>query len=109
MKNAVVRARVDADLKARASAVLASCGLEVSDALRLFLKQVVAQNGIPFRIHAPAVPEPAGAELARLEQASQERDRRIAASDDVSGGEMFLIRPEKARSARIRWPDADLE
>ena len=42
MKDAVIRARIDAGLKARASEVLASCGLEVSDALRLFLKQVVA-------------------------------------------------------------------
>ena len=107
MKDAVIRARIDADLKARASEVLASCGLEVSDALRLFLKQVVAQNGIPFPIQG-AAPALSGAELARLKQESQERDRRIAASEDVSGGEVFLIRPEKARAARIKWPDASL-
>ena len=53
MKDAVVRARIDANLKARASEVLASCGLEVSDALRLFLKQVVAHNGIPLAEGAP--------------------------------------------------------
>ena len=107
MKDAVIRARIDASLKARASEVLASCGLEVSDALRLFLRQVVAHNGIPFPIRgaAPGLP---GAELARLKRESQERDRWIAASEDVSAGEMFLIRPEKARAARIRWPDASL-
>lgn len=107
MKDAVVRARIDANLKARASEVLASCGLEVSDALRLFLKQVVAQNGIPFPIQG-AADDLSGAELAQLKRKSQERDRRIAASEDVSGGEMFLIRPEQARAARIRWPDASL-
>ena len=107
MKDAVIRARIDADLKARASAVLASCGLEVSDALRLFLSQVVAQKGLPFRIQGVA-DELSDAELAQLKRKSQERDRRIAASEDVSGGEMFLIRPEKARAARIRWPDASL-
>jgi hypothetical protein len=84
MKNAVIRARIDADLKAQASEVLASCG------------------------HG-AGPGLSGAELARLKLQSQERDRRIAASEDVSGGEMFLIRPEKARAARIKWPDASLE
>ncbi len=107
MKDAVVRARIDANLKARASEVLASCGLEVSDALRLFLKQVVAQNGIPFPIQG-AADDLSGADLAQLERKSQERDQRIAASEDVSGGEMFLIRPEKARAARIRWSDASL-
>jgi len=50
MKDEVIRARIDAGLKARASEVLASCGLEISDALRLFLRQVVAHNGIPFPI-----------------------------------------------------------
>lgn len=107
MKDEIIRARIDADLKARASEVLASCGLEVSDALRLFLRQVVAHNGIPFPIQG-FVPERSGAELARLKRESQERDRRIAASQDVSGGEMFLIRPEKARAARIKWPDSSL-
>jgi DNA-damage-inducible protein J len=108
MKNAVIRARIDADLKARAAEVLASSGLNLSDAPRLFLKQVVAQNGIPFSVQG-AGPGLSGAELARLKLQSQERDRRIAASEDVSGGEMFLIRPEKARAARIKWPDASLE
>jgi hypothetical protein len=49
-----------------------------------------------------------GAELAKLKYESQERDRRIASSGDVSGGEAFLIRPEKARAAKIRWPKASL-
>lgn len=103
----MIRARIDADLKARASEVLAACGLEVSDALRLFLRQVVAKNGIPFPIQG-AAPGLSRAQLAQLKHESQKRDRRIAASEDVSGGEMFLIRPEKARAARIRWPNASL-
>lgn len=107
MKDEVVRARVEADLKASASEVLASCGLDISAAVRLFLKQVVAQNGIPFAIQG-AAPGLSRAQLVQLKRESQERDRRIAASEDVSGGEMFLIRPEKARAARVRWPDASL-
>ncbi|HEY3118557.1 MAG TPA: type II toxin-antitoxin system RelB/DinJ family antitoxin, partial [Chloroflexota bacterium] len=34
MKNSVVRARIDDELKAQSGAVLAACGLEVSDAIR---------------------------------------------------------------------------
>ena len=44
MKNAVIRARIDSELKANALRVLAACGLESSDAIRLFLQQVVAHQ-----------------------------------------------------------------
>ncbi|MFZ2507766.1 MAG: type II toxin-antitoxin system RelB/DinJ family antitoxin [Steroidobacteraceae bacterium] len=39
-------ARIDSELKANARRVLAACGLEQSDAIRLFLQQVVAHQGI---------------------------------------------------------------
>jgi addiction module RelB/DinJ family antitoxin len=54
MKGSVIRARVDDLLKAQARAVLASCGLEMSDALRLFLIQVVNQGGLPFPVRQVA-------------------------------------------------------
>ena len=101
MKDSVIRARIDSDLKARASQVLASCGLEPSDAIRLFLQQVVTHNGIPFLIRGAESEAPAEA-LREMKRAAQERDRAIAASEDVSSGEMFLIRPERARRAKIR-------
>jgi DNA-damage-inducible protein J len=40
-------------LKENAARILASCGLNVSDAVRLFLRQVVAHNGLPFAVKAP--------------------------------------------------------
>ncbi len=104
MKDSVIRARIDSDLKARASKVLASCGLEPSDAIRLFLQQVVAHQGIPFPIRVAEAEEAPAQALREMKRAAQERDREIAASEDVSGGEMFLIRPESARHAKIRWP-----
>ena len=51
-KDSVVRARIDSDLKAQAAQVLSGCGLELSDAIRLFLQQVVLQEAIPFPIEA---------------------------------------------------------
>ena len=53
LKVAEIRSRIEPDLKENATRVLASCGLNVSDAVRLFLRQVVAQNGLPFEIKAP--------------------------------------------------------
>ena len=107
MKNAVIRARIDSELKANALRVLAACGLESSDAIRLFLQQVVAHQGIPFEIRS-AVRAPSMVELQELKRQSQERDHRIARSVDGSKGQMLLLRPERLRGARVRWPKASL-
>ena len=107
MKNAVIRARIDSDLKANAVRVLAACGLEPSDAIRLFLQQVVAHQGIPFDIRS-AEREPSMVELRMLKRQSQERDHRIASSVDVSEGQMLLLRPQRLRGARVRWPKASI-
>ncbi len=53
LKIAEIRSRIDPDLKENATRILASCGLNVSDAIRLFLHQVVAKNGLPFEVKAP--------------------------------------------------------
>jgi len=107
MKNAVIRARIDSELKAEALRVLASCGLEASDAIRLFLQQVVAHQGIPFEIPS-AERAPSMAELQVLKRQSQARDRRIARSAGVSKGQMLLLRPKRLRGAKVRWPKASL-
>ncbi len=49
----VVRARIEAGLKARATAVLAEMGLSVSDAIRLMLVRVAAEEALPFEVKTP--------------------------------------------------------
>ncbi|MBU3577882.1 type II toxin-antitoxin system RelB/DinJ family antitoxin [Polynucleobacter sp. UK-Kesae-W10] len=51
--NAVVRARIDAEIKKEASLVLEAMGLTVSDALRMMLVRVAAEKSLPFE---PLVP-----------------------------------------------------
>lgn len=51
MKDAVVRPQIDSELKKQAAAVLASYDVEVSDASRLFLNQVVKAGGLRFAAH----------------------------------------------------------
>jgi len=53
LKVTEIRSRIEPDLKENATRVLAACGLNISDAVRLFLRQVVAQNGLPFEVKAP--------------------------------------------------------
>ena len=107
MKDEVIRARIDSELEANAARVLAACGLEPSDAIRLFLQQVVAHQGLPFNVRA-ADREPSMAQLNELKRKSQKRDHRIAQSADVSKGEMLLLKPERLRAAKVRWPKASL-
>ncbi|MBT2342266.1 MULTISPECIES: type II toxin-antitoxin system RelB/DinJ family antitoxin [Pseudomonas] len=54
LKTTDVRCRIDEDLKARATEVLNACGLSVSDAMRLFLRQVVETQGLPFEVRVPS-------------------------------------------------------
>lgn len=49
----MVHVRVDENIKAQATETLASMGLTVSDAIRVFLTRVVADKELPFAIQAP--------------------------------------------------------
>ena len=51
--NAVVRARIDEDIKEEATVVLATMGLTVSDAFRMLLTRVAREKALPFE---PLVP-----------------------------------------------------
>lgn len=53
MKAAVVRARVDVNLKSEVQQVLDKLGLTVSEAINLFLAQIKLKKGIPFDIKIP--------------------------------------------------------
>jgi len=46
--NAVVRSRIDADVKEKATAVLEEMGLTVSDVMRIVLTRVAKENALPF-------------------------------------------------------------
>ena len=45
--NALVQARIDADIKERAAAVLDNMGLTVSDAVRILLTRVANEGALP--------------------------------------------------------------
>lgn len=49
----VVRARIDAGLKKKATDVLGTMGLSVSDAIRMMLIRVVADRSLPFEVRSP--------------------------------------------------------
>ncbi|MFF7706513.1 type II toxin-antitoxin system RelB/DinJ family antitoxin [Pseudomonas sp. NPDC007930] len=97
LKTTDVRCRIDEDLKERATAILNACGLSVSDAMRLFFRQVVATEGIPFEVRVPS---------ARTEKALQEaqdihRHYHSTAEmlSDLNGEEGHRAKPKTRRKA----------
>ena len=53
MTDCVIRSRVDPMIKAKADKLFKHMGLTLSEAIRLFLYQSVAEKRIPFNIGSP--------------------------------------------------------
>jgi DNA-damage-inducible protein J len=53
LKTGMIRARIDPELKDRAETILVNLGLNPSDAIRLFYKQITLNDGLPFPVKIP--------------------------------------------------------
>ncbi len=49
-KTSNIRVKVNNDVKSQAEAVLERLGVSMADAISVFLKQVIMQNGLPFDV-----------------------------------------------------------
>ena len=63
--NALVQTRINSTVKAEASAVLATMGLTISDAVRLLLTRVAHDKALPFEPFRPNAETSAAMEEAR--------------------------------------------
>ena len=52
-KSATVFARVEPEIKEQAEEILTELGIPMSNAVSLFLRQIVIQRGIPFSLRLP--------------------------------------------------------
>ncbi len=77
MATTPTQVRIDADIKREAMALFASLGLDMSDAVNLFLHQCVLRGGLPFAVE---VPQYSDKTLGAMEEA-----RRISRDPDVKG------------------------
>ena len=48
-----IRARIDSDVKARASMALAAMGLSMSDVIRMTMRRIADERRLPFEVYAP--------------------------------------------------------
>ncbi len=53
MRTAVVRARIEPDLKSQAESIFKAIGISHTDAIRLFYRQSILSKGIPFKLKSP--------------------------------------------------------
>lgn len=49
-KNAIINTRVNQELKEKSEIILNELGLNISQAIDLFLNQIIQHNGLPFEI-----------------------------------------------------------
>ena len=75
----MVHVRVDETLKAQAADTLAAMGLSLSDAVRVFLTRVVAEQGLPFELKAPNAETRAA--LAEAEAIIRARSARFESAE----------------------------
>lgn len=69
-----LQVRIDDDLRLRAQEVASSMGLDLTQAVQLFLHQMVRVNGLPFRPEAD--PFYSEKNVRYLEKAAKEMDGR---------------------------------
>jgi DNA-damage-inducible protein J len=83
MNDCVIRSRIDPLVKDKAVAVFQHMGLTLSEAIRIFIYQSVAEQRIPFSINIPnaitsatlsAIEEGKGLEKTSLDQLAKDWD-----------------------------------
>lgn len=83
LKTTDVRSRVEPEIKESATQVLADCGLSLSDGIRLFLRQVIAEKGLPFEVRVPNAATQAAMTEAR---AMAKKKARFSNADELMRG-----------------------
>ena len=94
-KTGYITARVEPKLKARAGRVLAKVGVSTTDAITMFLTQVVLSDGLPFDVRVPnAQTRKAIEELEN--PANRAKLKKYATADEMFGD----VLPKKGNQAK---------
>ena len=95
-RTANVFARVEPELKEQAESVLDQLGIPMSNAVGMFLRQIVLQNGIPFEMKLPRTVPLAYGSLTK-EQFDKEIEKGMA---DVKAGRVYSADAVEAEMKR---------
>jgi len=81
-RTSMLHVRVDDETKEQATAALGAMGLSVSEAVRLFLRRVVADQAFPLELKAPNAETRAA--MAQAEEIARTRRARFATADELA-------------------------
>ena len=113
---AIIKSRIDSNLKAEVEQVLSALGMTVSDVIRMTFAQIAARKGLPFDVKLPntqtldALKE-GDAALARLRAGATPRferlddyfavmDKQLTSADKPVAGQPQGKTPTKRKSAK---------
>ena len=96
-RTANVFARVEPDLKEQAEQVLNQLGIPMSNAVGMFLKQIVLQRGIPFEMKLPSYDEPIAYQALTKEQFNAEIEKGM---EDIKAGRVYSADEVEAEMKR---------
>lgn len=96
-RTANVYTRVDPDTKEQAEMILNQLGIPMSNAIGMFLKQVVIQRGMPFEMKLPAAAPVAVGSLTK-EQFDAEMQKGM---DDIAAGRVIPADDVEAEMRRL--------
>ncbi|MGC1861876.1 MAG: type II toxin-antitoxin system RelB/DinJ family antitoxin [Methylocystis sp.] len=80
-RTSMLHVRVDNETKEQATAALGAMGLSVSDAVRLFLRRVVADQAFPLELKIPNAETRAA--IAEAGEIARTRRARFATADEL--------------------------
>lgn len=81
-KSANLYARIEPDLKEQAEGILSALGIPASNAITMFYKQIVLQQGLPFDVRLP-VSRPI--DVSKLSQDQLHKELEKGYADMLSG------------------------
>lgn len=82
--SASLNLRVSPEIKARAQALFAALGMDMTTAVNIFLRQAIINNGLPFEVKLPAPNEETLAALAEVEEMKKNPSARPLYKDSDS-------------------------
>lgn len=96
-RTASVYTRIDPDTKEQAELILAQLGIPMSNAVGMFLKQIVIQRGIPFEMKLPSARPIVIGDLTK-EQFNAEMQLGM---DDIQAGRVVSADDVEAEMRRL--------
>jgi DNA-damage-inducible protein J len=102
LRDDVVRARTNTYLKQSADAVLTRLGMNMTDAINLFLMQITMHDGLPFELKVKPNDEAYKEAKDRLfEQWKKELNEGLdRAEEDIKAGRVYTAEESRSRVAK---------